>query len=324
MYKLKQIPEDFFVREIPGYELSEEGDYSIFLLEKKNYTTERAIQAICNNLNIRRTKIAYAGNKDKHAVTEQYISIERLKHKLDDYELKDLKLTFMGFSKEPLSLGHLKGNYFEIVIRNLEKNTSIKHLDLIPNCFDQQRFSNNNVNIGRCILKKDFKKAVSEILLNNGDYEQKTKEHLKKNMNDYVGALRKIPKKILLLFIHAYQSFIFNKTITKYLELNIMDNEKIPIVGFGTDYTNDKIEQIVQEILEEENISERDFIIPSLPDLSCEGNDRDLFIELKDLKVGTMVEDDLNKGMFKVNVSFNLPKGSYATYVIKELLTRKL
>ena len=73
--KIKENPEDFVVKEISNVKL-DKGDYSIFRLKKKNYTTERAVQTIANALKIDRKRIGYAGNKDKVAVTEQNISIK--------------------------------------------------------------------------------------------------------------------------------------------------------------------------------------------------------------------------------------------------------
>ena len=42
------------------------------------------------------------------------------------------------------------------------------------------------------------------------EYLFKAAEYLEKNKNDYIGALRLIPKKILWLYIHSYQSYLWN------------------------------------------------------------------------------------------------------------------
>ena len=52
MYKIKQIPEDFIVEEIPEYETQMEGEYSYFLLKKINYTTIDAIIKIAQRLRL--------------------------------------------------------------------------------------------------------------------------------------------------------------------------------------------------------------------------------------------------------------------------------
>ncbi len=84
-----------------------EGTNSIFLLRKKNYTTEKAVQTIADSFNIKRNRIGYAGLKDKYAITEQFISIKMFspKKKIDSFSLKDIDLEFVGFSKNPISIG---------------------------------------------------------------------------------------------------------------------------------------------------------------------------------------------------------------------------
>ena len=75
MYKIKQIPEDFVVKERIKLRFDEKGQYSYFLLKKRNYTTERAVSMVAEKLRVKRKYINYAGNKDKKAVTEQVISV---------------------------------------------------------------------------------------------------------------------------------------------------------------------------------------------------------------------------------------------------------
>ncbi len=90
MYKIKQSPEDFFVREISTVEIEEEGSYSYFLLRKTNYTTLRALQHIAKALNTQLKNMGFAGSKDKNAVTEQVVSAKNIgKEKLERVKLKD-------------------------------------------------------------------------------------------------------------------------------------------------------------------------------------------------------------------------------------------
>ena len=42
--------------------------------------------------------------------------------------------------------------------------------------------------------------------------------YLIKNETDFGGALRKLPKKIRKLYIHAYQSYLFNKALSIYVK----------------------------------------------------------------------------------------------------------
>ena len=212
MYKIKVKPEDFWVKEISNVKTEKYSDYSIFHLKKKDYTTIRAIQNIADKLKIKVKRIGFAGTKDKIAITEQYISI--FKTNIKNLKLKDIFLTYIGKSDKPISLGDLKGNEFKIIVKNLS-NKDIKKLknnkiEKIPNYFGEQRFSKNNKDIGKNIIKNKFKETVDLIIKNDNEYGNKIKKFLKINKNNYIGALRLIPKKILQLYVHSYQSYIWN------------------------------------------------------------------------------------------------------------------
>jgi tRNA(Glu) U13 pseudouridine synthase TruD len=93
---------------------------------------------------------------------------------------------------------------------------------------------------------------------------------------------------------------------------------KIPIVGFGTDIESiedSELKNIIKDILKQEEITTRDFIMPAIKELSAEGSERDLFVIPKNIEVITE-KDELNENKLKTIVSFSLPKGSYATVVI--------
>ena len=322
MYKIKQQPEDFIVKEINSMlKQGKDGDFSYFLLKKREYTTERAVQKIADIFRIKRKYINYAGNKDKKAVTYQYISINKLNpHFNKDCKLKDIELTFLGKGDEIIYLGFLDCNDFEIVVRNLDTDYKLNKSKQIPNYFDQQRFSKSNPEIGKSIIKGDFKKAAEILMQFSTDYEAILTEFLKKNPNNYIGAMRAIPKKILTLFVGSYQSLLFNQTIEEYINLKMPKaNMKVPIIGFGTSIGNKTVNAIIADILKKESVTLRDFIIKSIPELSSEGDLRDLFLRLKYLKVSRLEDDELNKGKNKVKVTFRLGKGSYATIVIKSL-----
>jgi len=158
--------------------------------------------------------------------------------------------------------------------------------------------------IGKSIVKGNFEKAV-KLLLKNNLIKNKIKEHLKNKPKDYVNATKLIDKKLLMLFIHAYQSYIWNETVQKLKKIP----KTVPIVGFGTEIKNNTI----KEILKKEDLTPRDFIIRQIPDLSAEGTDRNVFVQVKNFKI-------LKKTKDTATISFGLPKGSYATMVVKTLL----
>src|SRR3989338_10637199 len=371
MYKIKQIPEDFIVREVNELKLDNNGNYSYFLLKKRNYNTLRAIKIISEKLRISKKNsknfsghkksqkdffvneksIGFAGNKDKNAVTEQLISIKNGNKNIENIGFRDIELKFVGRGNEEVFIGSNKGNEFLITIRNLA-NKEIRTIEnklsnnkiLMPNFFGPQRFSNNNAEIEKSIIKKDFKKAIKLILEANSDYSGEIKRHLEKKPNDFVVALKIMPSKLLKLYIHSYQSFLFNKTLEQYIKKTINTKKliknnhnignigknnkkaidknigKIPIIGFGTELKDDGISKITKKIIDEEKINFRDFIIRQIPELSQEGDERNAFIEVKDFKLLKQEKDELNKKKEKIIVKFSLPKGCYATVLIGFLL----
>lgn len=347
MYKIKEVPEDFLVTEISNIEIKEESNYLYYKLIKKDWNTLDAVKRLARILDIREKQIGFAGSKDRKAITEQIISFQGVKkEQIDNIKLNGVELHFVGFGDTPISLGDLEGNKFEIVVRNLDGNEDINNINntnntnnnsiYIPNYFDEQRFSLRNASVGRHLVKKQFDKAV--ITINDPHYT----EYLENHQNDFIGALKKIPTRLLRMYINSYQSYLWNETLAVYLkDYAILDKEveyslgkfvfvknsddfldlKIPLIGFASqDLENNEIHDIIKYLMRKEEISYDDFVIKQIPELSLEGELRSAFIEVQDLKIGELEDDELNSGQKKVTLIFTLPKGSYATMVIKKLL----
>ncbi|MCK4522500.1 MAG: tRNA pseudouridine(13) synthase TruD, partial [Nanoarchaeota archaeon] len=129
MYKIKQKPEDFIVNEITNIRPLKQGNFLLFKLKKRDYTTNKAVETIANRLHLNPKFIGYAGNKDKKAVTTQIISIKSSKkEKIENLKLKDISLEFKGCLDKPVSLGDLKGNEFTIRVITNKKPKKIKKI----------------------------------------------------------------------------------------------------------------------------------------------------------------------------------------------------
>jgi len=319
MYQIKQSPQDFIVKEITDIKIENSGKYLICILKKTNYTTLRAIEHIANKLRIHTKDIGFAGIKDKIAVTQQYISIKNIKkEQIEKINIKDISLEFKGYTDKPISLGDLKENEFTITIRDVNEKEinkikkKAKTKCIMPNFFGKQRFSQNNIEIGRNLIKSDFKKAIQIILKTNPDNKENILKSIKEKPNDAVRALRLLPKKLLILYTHAYQSHIWNNTLKEYMKNN-KKNIKIPLIGFGTEINNKEIEKTITKITKKENITFRSFINRSIPEISLEGDLRDAFTEIKALKI-------IDQGIDYIKINFRLKKASYATVAIDFLL----
>jgi len=283
--KIKQLDEDFVVKEILNLKI-EQGNNNYYLMVKKNWNTLDVVNQIKNRLN---TDVGFAGNKDKNAVTSQYISVYKKKI---NFTIKDVSFEFVGTGQERIFLGKLEGNEFVITIRDLDKK--LKPVKEVINYYGEQRFSDKNALIGKLLILKKFKEACKEL-------------NLEVNENDYVNALRRVGLAELKFYIHAYQSELWNKLASK------SKKKVVPILGFlteGKDY---------DAIMKKEGITKVSFIIRNIPELSSEGGERNRIVKVQKFKTLKFEDDELNEGKKKQIVSFYLDKGAYATTVIEAL-----
>ncbi|MBI5797522.1 tRNA pseudouridine(13) synthase TruD [Candidatus Woesearchaeota archaeon] len=164
----------------------------------------------------------------------------------------------------------------------------------IINFFGEQRFSSKNVMLGKLLITKKFKEACAEL-------------NLSAERNDFVGALKSLGREKLKLYLHAYQSELWNRLAKK------SKKKVLHIIGFlteGKDYDN---------ILKEEGITKENFILRAIPELSSEGTERKRIIPIKNFKTISFEDDELNPGKKKQVISFYLQKGAYATTLIEQL-----
>ena len=317
MYKIKQIPEDFFVRELIKIDINS-GNYAYFLLRKKNLTTPDSLELISYKTKINLKNFGYAGNKDKNALTEQYISILNGSKNLEYFKFDSIELKFIGYGKKKINLGGNLGNEFIITVRDLQK----KHnkVNFIINYFDEQRFSRNNVLIGKLLIKRNFKEVC---------------ELLNLDSNNPINSLNIMNKKTLRFYLHSYQSYLFNEAVFEYLKnkhknhkkveyslgefifVNKKEKLKFPLISFDAKFN--KKDRIYLKILKKEGIELKDFLIKQIPWLIEETTYRSVFADVKNFKTLSYEEDELNPGKFKQIIKFILPKGSYATILIKQM-----
>jgi len=95
-------------------------------------------------------------------------------------------------------------------------------------------------------------------------------------------------------------------------------NREIPIIGFDTVVKDKDVREIIDEVMRRENMTFRDFIIREIPELTSEGIMREMIVPVKKF-TSTVANDEFFVGGKKVILSFELPKGSYATMVVKQM-----
>ncbi|MGB9749185.1 MAG: tRNA pseudouridine(13) synthase TruD [Candidatus Woesearchaeota archaeon] len=368
MAVIKENAQDFLVKEISNIKKiddSGKGAHMLYLLKKQNCSTHEALYRIRKTLRLKNSEIGFSGSKDKKAITEQYITIKKRNGLNRNFDFGNFRLEFLGYCEKKLLLGDLIRNEFKIIARDLSEE-EMKNIEssksksvLFPNYFGEQRFSKRNFEIGLFILRGEFENAIKSILkfsfeeatLNQfweqknllkektkNIFEKKILERLIENKNDFVGALKNIPKELLMMYVHSVQSLIFNKALSMVIfenlnntftvsynfgrfyfaeqeELLKIRNLKLPLVGFGMN-ENYEFKDVVEEILAEYKLNEEDFIIRKIPEISSAGSFRNAVERVENFNYSFFEENNKRNAILE----FQLKKGCYATVFLKQIL----
>jgi tRNA pseudouridine13 synthase len=276
--KLKQLPADFIVEEIPDYTISSEKDeHTIFLLQKQEIDTFDALRRIARQLRLSLFEVGYAGLKDKHAVARQYISIPT-RYNVQGMKQDSLELTFVGYSRKKIKIGDLAANRFLIIARDIQKNElddiSLRAKTIatsgVPNYFDSQRFGSviDKVFIGKEVILKNYEKAVKQYLTAYQKSEPKKTKNEKRRIlscwndlstvrvfnkafslvikeylktKDYCAAYQKIPAHLREMYVNAYQSYLWNECVKAILRSSVEKKNLYSVeysIGSLTFFTN--------------------------------------------------------------------------------------
>lgn len=159
MPRFTPSPETFLVEEIPAYQPSGTGEHTFIWIEKRSLTTFDAVNRLGRRLGIEAREIGYAGMKDRHATTRQWLSLPRISPELAR-EAGDDQLFVLGAARHgnKLRVGHLRGNRFEVVVTELlgdgDRVRLVEGLarlasEGLPNRYGNQRFGSHADNSGR-------------------------------------------------------------------------------------------------------------------------------------------------------------------------------
>jgi len=270
---IKSEPEDFVVDEIPS-ELTRDpdGKYTALKIRLENWDTNRFVSFLARELHISRKRITYAGTKDKRGITTQYFTVNWDLHGAR-FSLKDCEILEEFRCNRMLRLGDLTGNRFLI---NMHMNSSefptvmeiyeeVMKMGGFPNFFGLQRFGELRTNthkLGKMIIEGRIEDAVLRYIydseIDTEDYRMKFGEtndpclalelfpkHLsfERSILGYLcshgeihEAFSVLPRNLSIMFVHAYQSFIFNRILSERLaRFGILDRVLPGDVLYGID-----------------------------------------------------------------------------------------
>jgi len=317
-FDFEQNEKDFVVDEMAHTEYKGKGNFVVLHVKKVEMTTWDMIAEFAKFLNIPAEKIGYAGLKDKHATTTQYISVEakyeKALKKFRNKQIKILKSVRHNFS---IRMGDLAGNRFKINLYDVEPQEAgrIEKLAMksaksgLPNYFGYQRF-------GR-----------------DGDSIEQAKEMINGDLHIEDAKLKKF-------LISIYQSQFFNDWLKeRVIESRENNNGKFRLLS-GDIYTTAEGKIFTPKIIPQKDF-ENAKVTPT--GLLCgrgvyrardearkieekyddgflyeKGLRRDAIIFPKDVKC------KYDKNFNKFSLEFTLPKGSYATVFLENVANRNL
>ena len=171
-------------------------------------------------------------------------------------------------------------------------------------------------------------------------------EHLRHTENDFAGAFQHISYRIRLIHLFAYQSHLWNRAVANYLE-QVCDPHKtfslpshegklvfpkfevpietewhgnFPLVGEKLAGVADPIQlRLYRALLKKDGLEGRRLHC-DVPGFSLKAEERELVVRPLDLRIRPAEPDPLNPGRSLVKVKFELPRGSYATLVLRRLM----
>ena len=116
----KATPEDFIVDELPAYAPSGEGGHTFLRIEKRGLTTAEAIARLCRALGVSPNEVGAAGQKDRQALTRQWISLPNVDpERALAASAEGVRVLEAARHGHKLRTGHLAGNRFSLTVRGV-------------------------------------------------------------------------------------------------------------------------------------------------------------------------------------------------------------
>lgn len=152
----KASTDDFKVDEILGFELSGAGEHQFLRIEKRGLNTEELVRRLAISINKPIKSIAYAGLKDRQAMTTQWLSVHCPGEVIPDVSSLQgdgWRVLESNRHLKKLKTGALAGNQFTLVVRDISDADAVDaRLQLIkasgvPNYFGPQRFGHHGQNL---------------------------------------------------------------------------------------------------------------------------------------------------------------------------------
>ena len=380
--RIKASAEDFRVEEIPLYPPCGEGEHLYLDVEKTGLTTFDLLQQLARAFGVRERELGYAGLKDARATTRQTISVPGVSaERALAVTLPGVRILSARHHRNKLRTGHLAGNRFVIRIREVRPDAAEMALDIlhvladlgVPNRFGPQRYGvlGNSHLVGRALLRGEYEEGLRQVLgtpeaIGNPRWRQAAEAFATGDLDGALAALPgrfrderrmlqllqdgsspreallSLPRKLLRLYLSAYQAHLFDRLVTMRLDslgtlwpgdlackhangacFEVIDpaaeqpradafeiSPSAPLFGFKVPLAGGQAGLLEHALLDKERIALKDFRLGE--GLAMEGERRPLRVPLADFSARQEGDSLL--------VQFALPRGSYATSVLAEVM----
>lgn len=153
---IKARPDDFVVIEDLGYPYDGDGEQLLVRIRKTGCNTRFVAEALAKYLGVPARDLSYAGMKDRHAVTEQTLCFRlpgNAMPVMSGFQLEGVEILQVIRHRRKLRTGALAGNAFRLVIRDVSDRADVDarlqqiQAQGVPNYFGEQRFGRGGNNL---------------------------------------------------------------------------------------------------------------------------------------------------------------------------------
>lgn len=403
---IRRQPEDFLVEERLGEAFARAlrpapdaaATQATFELKKTGVSTTAAVQSLARELGIRNGDMGYAGLKDRHARTVQYVTAPLAPAAAARFAERGLSreseggswfAKLIGWSETPIAAEHIDGNRFTIVVRDLARNTT-HEMDrrahvlrdgedlLVVNYFGDQRFGSARHGGGfaaKHLIRGEFEEALRLLVGTPARKDQGATRTMTRAAATHWGdwkrvlaamprmpergpfealargegfreAFAALPAFTQTICVEAYQSHLWNAVARRLVERTAVERERLeaddpfgamlfpfartvpeslravelPLFAPSTDYELPWAED-AEHVLAEEGIRLEDLVIPGLRRPYFGEAPRRLFVRAEGFLQEKPVPDSFDRTgkRFARTLRFSLPRGAYATVVLRAL-----
>lgn len=318
--EIRVLPEDFIVEETLSFEPSGNGEHVFLQIQKTGENTEFVARQLARFAQVRQRDIGFAGLKDRHAVTTQWFSVWLPKGEEPNWQVfssETIKILTVTRHARKLKRGVLANNGFVLTIRNWhgDKEKAIAQLNAIknhgvPNYYGSQRFGHHGQNVIKALEMFAGKKTGRE---------QRS------------------------LYLSAARSFLFNQILSTRIEqknwASGLDGDVFMIDGSRSLFADEKIDETITTRLAKNQLHPTGTLFGkgntrlTSDALALEQTVFEKFLPLTQGLLACDLETDRRAlrvmpqnltwqfGENTLQLSFNLPAGSYATSVLREIIT---